>query len=129
MRSGHANRLWTRIGAAALPTLGGSFAHAAYWNVFKVEGESSLSAQIVTYGTLADMLGDTNRIGIFTPNPQGFGRNIVGSGAEILAAPPPPPHPASAPGSLVLALAALAALAAPGALGAARRQRPGTAGT
>ena len=32
------------------------------------------------------MLADTNRIGAFSPNPFGFGTNIVGSGAEVLFA-------------------------------------------
>jgi hypothetical protein len=53
-----------------------------YWSLFNVEGESSLSAQYVTYGTLGDMLADSNRLGVFTPNPSGFGVNIVGSGSD-----------------------------------------------
>lgn len=61
---------------------GMSAAHATYWNVFNIEGESIASAQIVTYSTRADMLGDTNRLGVFTPNPGGFGRNIVDSGSD-----------------------------------------------
>jgi aminoglycoside phosphotransferase len=82
---------------------------SSYWNVFNIEGESALSAQIVTYATLADMLGDTNRTGVFTPNPLGFGVNIVGSGADILGEPPPPgsvPEPGTIGllGSAVLAL-------------------------
>ncbi|WP_132537958.1 PEP-CTERM sorting domain-containing protein [Plasticicumulans lactativorans] len=55
-----------------------------YWNVFNIEGESALSAQIVTYAGLNDMLTDTNRLGVFTPNPGGFGTNIVGSGSDVL---------------------------------------------
>lgn len=57
-------------------------AHAAYWNVFNVEGESTLSAQVATYASLADMLDDTNRTGVHTPNPSGFGTNIVDSGSD-----------------------------------------------
>ena len=69
-----------------------SFAHATYWNVFNIEGESSISAQIVTYAGLTDMLTDTNRTGVFTPNPTGFGVNIVGSGSdESPVAPVPEP--------------------------------------
>lgn len=64
-------------------------ANATYWNVFNIEGERDFSAEIVTYATLADMLGDVNRTGRFEPDPLGFGRNIVGSGADILIAPPP----------------------------------------
>jgi hypothetical protein len=62
-----------------------------YWNVFNIEGESSLSARIVTYGTLDDMLNDTNRTGTFTPNAIGAGANIVGSGASIEIAAVPAP--------------------------------------
>jgi len=86
-------------------------ARAAYWNVFNIEGESDVSAAIVTYATLADMLGDMNRTGVFTPNPFGAGVNIVGSGADILSEPPPPgnvPEPSTI-GLLGLGLAGLAA--------------------
>ena len=53
-----------------------------YWSLFNIEGESSLTAQYVTYATLTDMLGDTNRLGVFSPNSFGFGDNIVGSGSD-----------------------------------------------
>ncbi|WP_328189512.1 PEP-CTERM sorting domain-containing protein [Marinobacter sp. OP 3.4] len=55
-----------------------------YWSLFNIEGESSLSAQYVTYNSLGDMLLDTNRQGVFTPNGFGAGFNIVGSSAELL---------------------------------------------
>ncbi len=53
-----------------------------YWNVFNIEGESSVTAGIVTYGSLSDMLHDTNRLQDVSPNSQGFGRNVVGSGSD-----------------------------------------------
>ncbi|MEX1214501.1 PEP-CTERM sorting domain-containing protein, partial [Saccharospirillum sp.] len=56
----------------------------AYWNLFNIEGESDFSAQYVTYNTLGDMLLDTNRLEVFTPDTLGFGHNIVGSSAFIL---------------------------------------------
>jgi hypothetical protein len=68
------------IAAAAM--LPASVANAAYWNVFNVEGESTLTAQIVTYATLNDMLTDANRVGVFDPINGFAGRNIVGSGSD-----------------------------------------------
>lgn len=53
---------------------------STYWNVFNIEGESSVGADIVTYGSLADMLADTNRSSVNTLS--GFGANIVGSGSD-----------------------------------------------
>jgi hypothetical protein len=50
-----------------------------YWNVFNIEGESAISADIVTYGSLTDMLNDTNRLGVFDP---GGRRTRRGSGAQ-----------------------------------------------
>jgi hypothetical protein len=96
--------------AVALLIAGSAPAKAAYWNVFNIEGESTVSADIVTYATLADMLDDTNRTGVFTPNPFGFGANIVGSGAEILLTPPPGTIPE--PGTLGLLGLALLVVAA-----------------
>ena len=55
-------------------------AHATFWNVFNIEGESSVSADIVTYISLSDMLTNANRTGTYTVG--GFGRNIVGSGSD-----------------------------------------------
>jgi hypothetical protein len=81
-RSGAWRRVVRRTVELACAMCAMSAAHATYWNVFNIEGESTLSAQIVTYATLADMLGDTNRLDVFTPNPAGFGRNIVGTGSN-----------------------------------------------
>ena len=55
-------------------------ANATYWSLFNIEGESSISADYVTYSSLTDMLNDTNRLGVFDPGPSG--RNIVGSGSD-----------------------------------------------
>jgi hypothetical protein len=86
---------------AAVLALSASLAHATYWNVFNIEGESTEAAHIVTYG----MLADTNRVGDFTMS--SFGRNIVGSGSDVLAGGGPTgsvPEPGS------LSLVALAGL-------------------
>ena len=69
-----------------------------YSSLFNIEGESSLTAQYVTYATLTDMLGDTNRLGNFSPNSFGFGRNIVGSGSDEMVQVTTVPEP----GTLVL---------------------------
>jgi len=68
------------IAAAAM--LPASAANAAYWNVFNIEGESALTAQLVTYSALNDMLTDTNRLGVFNPTGGFAGPNIVGSGSD-----------------------------------------------
>ena len=70
------------VAIATAAMLSASAAKAAYWNVFNIEGESSLTAQIVTYASLGDMLIDTNRLGVFDPNTPGFGRNVVDSGSD-----------------------------------------------
>jgi hypothetical protein len=91
--------------SAAVLALGASLAHATYWNVFNIKGESTEAAHIVTYGILADMLADANRVGDFTM--ASFGRNIVGSGSDVLAGGGPTgsvPEPGS------LSLVALAGL-------------------
>lgn len=63
-----------------------------YWNVFNIEGKSSVGADIVTYASLTDMLMDSNRLSVDTLS--GFGRNVVGSGAfnidSRVAVPEPP---------------------------------------
>jgi hypothetical protein len=59
--SGHDHEQTHRVGrrwrlllaSLVLIAAGGPTAKAAYWNVFNVEGESSATAQIVTYDTLA----------------------------------------------------------------------------
>ena len=71
------------LGLLAVGLLMGSMtAQATYWSLFNIEGESTVSAQYVTYGSLTDMLADTNRLGVFTPNTSGFGRNIVGTDTD-----------------------------------------------
>ena len=54
--------------------------YAAYWNVFNLEGESSISAEFVTYATLSDMLHDTNRTGDVAPSQPFVDANIVDLG-------------------------------------------------
>ena len=76
-----------------------------FWSLFNIEGESSVSAQYVTYDNLTDMLLDTNRTGVFTPDSFGFGHNIVGSSAMIL-----PSIPVPEPSALVLLMVGLAGL-------------------
>lgn len=73
--------------AVASPVLiaaGGPTARAAHWNLFNIEGESVQSAAIATDATLTEMLNDTNRLGAFFPNRGSVGRNVVGTGAEIV---------------------------------------------
>lgn len=43
-----------------------SHAIPVYWNVFNIEGESSVGADLVTYNSLTDMLTDINRTGVNT---------------------------------------------------------------
>ena len=55
---------------------------AIYWNVFNIENENAITADIVTYATLDDMLHDTNRLVDISPNHFGFGKNVVDSGSD-----------------------------------------------
>ena len=96
-----------RVLFAALMVLAScTVARAAYWNVFNIEGDTSLSAQFVTYATLGDMLADTNRLGVFVPNAFDVGQNIVGSGAEIQQEVPVPE-----PATLAILMASILMLA------------------
>ncbi len=75
------HRVLALTAAAALAwTTNGSAASAVYWNVFNVEGESALSADIVTYGALGDMLADQNRTGVSTRTRSGSGPTSWGPG-------------------------------------------------
>lgn len=56
-------------------------AASTYWNVFNTEGENLASAEIVTYATFADMLGDVNRLNVSTM-PGLAGANVVDSGSD-----------------------------------------------
>ena len=54
-----------------------------YWNLFNIEGESTIDSAYVTYATVEDMLTDTNRTGQYSPNTTGnSARNVVGSGSD-----------------------------------------------
>lgn len=81
-------------------------AQATYWSLFNVEGESSQTAQFVTYATLTDMLGDTNRLAVFNPTAGFAGPNIVGSGSDNMGEGTTVPEP----GMLVLVGFGLAGL-------------------
>ncbi|MGR9117163.1 MAG: hypothetical protein ACU85E_15495, partial [Gammaproteobacteria bacterium] len=66
---------------------------SAYWNLFNIEGESSILPAFVTYDTLDDMLNDENRTGNFVPDGSfggAFGANIVGTGSLFVADGPGP---------------------------------------
>jgi hypothetical protein len=78
-----------------------------FWSLFNIEGENDLTAQYVTYSALDDMLNDTNRLGVFSPNTFA-GANVVGSGAFSSTNLAPIPLPASA----LLLLGALGLLVA-----------------
>jgi hypothetical protein len=81
-------------------------ASTVYWSLFNVEEESQASAIYVTYGSLSDMLTDSNRTGQFVPDNTGLAAaNVVGSGAFWLPEPSPVPLPAT--GLLLCAAIAL----------------------
>ena len=69
---------------------------ATYWSLFNIEGESAVSAQYVTYASLADMLGDSNRLGVF--NPGTFGHNIACTPAAAVGTALPGGNTAMPPG-------------------------------
>jgi hypothetical protein len=87
-----------------------------YWNVFNIEGEDNIGADIVWYATFQDMLNDENRQGTGQTNGfgGGFNANIVGSGASLISFMPPPADdpipPVPVPASLPLLLAGLGGL-------------------
>lgn len=70
-----------------------------YWNVFNIEGESSIGADIVWYGTFEDMLSDDNRLGVGQTDAfgGGFNTNIIGAGGFIMDSTPVNPVPISIP--------------------------------
>ena len=92
-----------------------------YWNVFNIEGEDSIGADIVYYSSFLDMLNDDNRTGVGQTSAfgGGYNANIVGAGATIIKRTPPdediPPVPV--PAALPLMLGAL------GVFGLIRRKR------
>ena len=79
--------------AAALLGTGRAEASAVYWSLFNFEGESTVSAQYVTYASLANMLTDQNRLGVFDPVGGSSGQNIVGSGSAQMSSNGTVPEP------------------------------------
>ncbi|WP_172332682.1 hypothetical protein [Mangrovicoccus sp. HB161399] len=72
-------------------------AASAYWNLFNIEGENAIDSAYVTYGSLEDMLTDSNRTGQFSPDTTGAAaRNVVGSGGFFVPTMPPVPVPVPA---------------------------------
>jgi hypothetical protein len=80
---------------------------STYWNVFNIEGESAIGADLITYSSLADMLSDLNRTSTNTLSD--FGRNVVGSGASLFQQPVAVPEP-SALALLLVGILSLAIL-------------------
>ena len=103
------------VSIAAASSTGTAHAQAMYWNVFNIEGESSIGADLVTYSSFADMLSDANRTSVNTLS--GFGAHIVGSGAslaESVAVPEPSAAALLLAGILALAIIAWRKAAAGG---------------
>jgi hypothetical protein len=77
-------------GGAAENVVGSGSDGNTYWNLFNIEGESSLSSVYITYASLLDMLNDDDRTGSFIPdNSGGAAENVVGSGAWVSITAPP----------------------------------------
>ena len=74
-RTGNANP-----GSAANNVVGGDSDGTTWWSLFNFEGEGVASAVYVTYGSLADMLNDTNRTG--NANPGTAANNVIGTGSD-----------------------------------------------
>ncbi|MDF0752725.1 PEP-CTERM sorting domain-containing protein [Marinobacter sp. 71-i] len=104
------HRLCLPLALVATFTSGAAHAVPVYWNLFNFEQESALDAIYVTYGSLTDMLTDTNRTGSFTPSVTGASAaNVVGSGAFTAAATQVPE-----PGTLGLVIVGLLGLGTAG---------------
>jgi rubrerythrin len=93
-------------GGSSRNIVGSGYDGQLYWSLFNIEGESAQASRYVTYASLADMLGDTNRVGLFDPNGGGSSRNIVGSGSDELRVVQGVPEPST----LMLAVLGLAGL-------------------
>ena len=77
-------------------------AATGYWSLFNFEEETAQPAVYVTYGSLIDMLNDTNRADEFVSGADDAGENVVGSRAFWLT---PIPLPGSGFCSLLTAAA------------------------
>ncbi len=103
------NRLQVYVpsgGFAGQNVVGSGSDGSTYWTLFNIEGETAQNANYVTYGSLLDMLLDTNRLGVFVPSGGFAGQNVVGSGAFVV--------PIPAPAAVWLLLTGLAAFASVG---------------
>ena len=79
------------FGAIGAPTM----AATVYWSLFNIEGETAQGARYVTYSSLADMLNDENRSGVFIPDGGSVPENVIGSGAFWVSDTTAVPIPAS----------------------------------